>query len=403
MTTERGRRSADPDQAELNHHAWYVARAWYGMRFGTWIDLLPRNRFRFSPGRLPIMTTATTMSATNSLLAPLESLIFGRRIAATRIVAPIFIVGHWRSGTTLLHELLALDDRFGYPTTYQCFVPNSFRLTRSWVTKLSYLIPDRRPMDNMPMGWDLPQEDEFALVNLGLPSPYLTIAFPNERPVPEAYLDVDRLPLAQRERWKTSLHGFLKSVALGSRQPLVLKSPPHTARIRALLELFPDARFVHIVRDPHIVFPSTVRLWKALYEQEALQEPGYAGLDEYVHSSFERMYAAFERQRPFVDPSRIVDVTYEDLVRDPIGRMQAIYDALDLGEFERMRPMFETYFADRRDYRTNTYRRDPAIDAEVDRRWGPYMRRYGYEVGVKTPATAATAATPEPPTDPGAT
>ncbi|HVA87869.1 MAG TPA: sulfotransferase, partial [Candidatus Saccharimonadales bacterium] len=256
--------------------------------------------------------------------------------------------------------------------------PNAFRLTRSWVTKLEYLMPERRPTDNMTMGWDLPQEDEFALVNLGVPSPYLTIAFPNERPAAQAYLDLETLPMADRERWKDGLGRFLQSVAYGSRQPLVLKSPPHTARIRALLELFPDARFVHIVRDPHVVFSSTIRLCKALYKHEALQEPTYVGLAEYVYSSFERMYSAFEAQRGLVDPSRIFDLRYEDLVRDPIGRLQALYEELNLGEFERARPRFEAYFADRRDYRTNAYRRDPAVDAEVDRRWGPYMRRYGY-------------------------
>jgi hypothetical protein len=113
------------------------------------------------------------------------------------------------------------------------------------------------------------------------------------------------------------------------------------------------------------------------------------------------MYEAFERQRAAVDRTRIVDVTYEDLVRDPIGRLRAIYEALNLGEFERIRPIFERYFADRRDYRTNTYRRDPAIEAEVDRRWGPYMRRYGYMVGTDGLESAAeTPETPELPAEP---
>ncbi|HVA85305.1 MAG TPA: sulfotransferase, partial [Candidatus Saccharimonadales bacterium] len=124
MTNDRRRRSASAEPVETNPHPWYVARMWYGMRFTTWARLLWRNHFRVSPNRVPVViVTATVLSAINSLLAPVERLIFGRRIAATRVEAPIFIIGHWRSGTTLLHELLALDDRFGYPTTYQCFAP----------------------------------------------------------------------------------------------------------------------------------------------------------------------------------------------------------------------------------------------------------------------------------------
>src|SRR5687768_18104609 len=44
----------------------------------------------------------------------------------------------------------------------------------------------------------------------------------------------------------------------------ILKSPPHTCRVPTLLRLFPDARFVHIVRDPYAVYPSTLHLWRIL-------------------------------------------------------------------------------------------------------------------------------------------
>jgi hypothetical protein len=351
------------------------------MRFATWASLLHRNRFRMSPTRVPlVVTTATFMTTINSIAARMQQLIYGRRIAATRVRPPIFILGHWRSGTTLLHELIALDDRFSFPTTAQCFCPNDFLVIRWLVTRLTFLMPERRPMDDMAMGWDLPQEDEFALCNLGLPSPYLTIAFPNERPADGEYLDLESLSPQERRRWQRTLHGFLQSVTFRDGRPLVLKSPPHTARIRALLEMFPDARFVHIVRDPRAVFPSTVRLWKSLYKELGLQEPTYAGLDEYVLSSFERMYRAFERQSELIVPGRLFELRYEDLVRDPMGQMQALYKGLGLDGFESVRLKIEAYFSARRDFRPHTYRAIPALDAELDRRWGPFMRRYGYGV-----------------------
>src|SRR4030095_4005713 len=137
-------------------------------------------------------------------LRALQELICGRRVRETEITyAPLFIIGHWRSGTTLLHELLTLDQRHTYPTTYECFFPNHFLLTEWYFTRLfRFAVPSRRPMDNMSMSWDRPQEDAFGLCNLGQPSPYLTIAFPNCRPQYPAYFDLEDVPPEALHRWK---------------------------------------------------------------------------------------------------------------------------------------------------------------------------------------------------------
>ena len=55
----------------------------------------------------------------HSILGAIQKLVYGRRIRRTTLRPPIFILGHWRTGTTLLHELLSLDPRHGYPTSYQ--------------------------------------------------------------------------------------------------------------------------------------------------------------------------------------------------------------------------------------------------------------------------------------------
>jgi hypothetical protein len=197
---------------------------------------------------------------------------YGRRIARTPIQQPpLFILGHWRTGTTLLHELLILDPRHTFPTTYECLEPNHFLLTERLFTRwLTFLMPSRRPMDNMAAGWDRPQEDEFALCMMGQPSPYLTVAFPNQPPAFPEYLDLTGVPPRALASWKRAFYGFLQRLTFKDPRRLVLKSPPHTARIEVLLELFPEARFVHIVRDPVVVFPSTVNLWKSLRDFPSL-------------------------------------------------------------------------------------------------------------------------------------
>ena len=128
-------------------------------------------------------------------------------------------------------------------------------------------------MDAMKVDWNKPQEDEFALCLMGAPSPYLTIAFPNNPPNDPEALDLDGLPPRELAYWKRRFVGFLKRLTFRDPRRLVLKSPTHSCRIPTLLELFPDAQFVHIVRNPYVVFPSTVNLWKSLYEVQGLQFP----------------------------------------------------------------------------------------------------------------------------------
>jgi hypothetical protein len=243
---------------------------------------------------------------------------------------------------------------------------------------LKFLLPARRPMDNMPAGWDRPQEDEWALCNLGVPSPYLTVAFPNHSPQYPEYLTLEGVPPQELKRWKKALHRFLRQVTYRKPGRLILKSPTHTCRIRVLLEMFPDARFVHIVRDPRTSLTSTLSLWKRLYERQSLQKPTYEGLEQYVFDNFERMYDRFEADRHLIAPGRLCELLYEDLVREPLAQVEKIYRQLDLGDFEPARPEVEQYLTEVADYQTNRHEVPAEFRREIANRCRVFMRRYGY-------------------------
>ena len=360
----------------------WIPRFWDGMVATAWFPLLLRNRLCVSPRRWAMAMLMSALSLVNTSLWLLQMLILGRRIARRQIEGdPIFVIGHWRSGTTLLHELLVLDQRHTYPNTYDCFAPSHFLLS-GWLLRpiLAPLMPKKRPMDDMAAGWDCPQEDEFALCNMGVPSPYLTIAFANRPPQNQEYFDLEQVPPGGRARWKRGLLWFLKCLTVRTPKRTVLKSPPHTSRVRILLEMFPKARFVHIVRNPYVIFPSTVNLWMRLYRNEGLQVPTGEGLEEHVYETFRRMYEVFERDRQLIPPGQLCEVRYEDLVAAPIERMQEVYDQLNLGGFEQVRPAMEAYFAAKADYKTNRYPVSPEVQAEIARRWGGFFERYGYPV-----------------------
>jgi hypothetical protein len=350
------------------------------MRLGDWLDLASRNRFRFHLLRWPMALTTTGFAVFNSTCAALQRWRYEQAIEETEIVnPPLFILGHWRSGTTYLHELLSLDERFCSPNSYECFAPTHFLMTEGWVTRwFWWLVPNRRPMDNMEAGWLRPQEDEFALCTLGAPTPYLRMAFPNDPPPFLEYLDMEGVPEEDRRRWKETLLHFAKAITYLRGKPIVFKSPPHTGRIQTLLEAFPEARFVHIARNPYELFSSTLRLWKSLDEVQGFQFPNNHGREEYVFAAFERMYRGYERQRHLVPPGRLHEIRYEELVADPVEEMRTIYERLDLGEFETVRPRLEEYVKDHQDYQRNQHQLAPAIRDEIDRRWSHYQERFGY-------------------------
>lgn len=373
---------ADPSPAKtpFNSYPWYAPRFWHGLRAGDWWSLLARHHFGVALEGLGLAFTVTNMSLANSMAAGLQWLIHGRAIEATEIrEPPLFIIGHWRSGTTLLHELFSLDTRYSSPNTYQCFAPHHFLISEPWATRMFwFLVPPTRPMDNMAAGFDRPQEDEFALMNLGNPSPMSNLAFPNQKPRYYEYLDMEGLTPEELARWKESLLFFLKALTYHTGKPVVFKSPPHTGRIGVLHEMFPDARFLHIVRDPYSIVPSSIRLWQSLGDGQGFQEPRNEHVEEWVFENYRRMYGGFFKHRDEIAPQRLYEIRYEDLVKDPPAKMREIYEKLDLGGFDKVEAPLAEYLTQQKDYKTNKHQLEPELKAKIDDVWREYQERYGY-------------------------
>jgi hypothetical protein len=400
--TTESREARRAASAPYNGYRFYSFRIWYGMLGSAWLSLLVRNRFAISPARLPFILFGFVTSALNSILSLAQTLIFGRRIRACVIEkAPIFIIGHWRTGTTFLHELLMLDDRFTAPTTLECFAPADCMVLWQLLRHLfNFALPPRRPMDNMPVGWDRPQEDEFALMNLGLPSPYEVVVFPNHRRARHPFLDMSGLTVEEIEAWKAGFLSFLQQVNLRSKSEqipseiarrIVLKSPHHTARLHILRQMFPEAKFIHVVRNPCEVFPSTVRLWRALFDTQGCQKPQFGALagdvpdiEQYVFEGMDLLYRNFFKEIAQIPAHNFCQVRYEDLIRMPIEELARMYGQLQFGSIEKIRPKLEAYMHSLDGYKPNQHSISPRQKAEVHRRWDWYMHRFGYQASSAT-------------------
>ena len=133
----RAAKSMTATSEGVKDRPWFL-RFWNGMPLSVWTALMWRNRFHVGPLRIGMAFLTGTSALVNSVFAILQSLFIGRRIQRTTIKDdPIFIVGHWRTGTTLLHELLVLDPRHTFPDNYACFAPAHFVLSRRVLARYS--------------------------------------------------------------------------------------------------------------------------------------------------------------------------------------------------------------------------------------------------------------------------
>ncbi|HTN73987.1 MAG TPA: sulfotransferase, partial [Pirellulaceae bacterium] len=281
--------------------------------------------------------------------------------------------------TTLLHELLALDPAHRAPTTFECFLPGHFVLTERWLKSWTgFALPRTRWFDNMPVGWDRPQEEEFALVNLGLGSPYSAIAFPNEPPAEADYLDLDGLEPRPQARWEAGYRRFLQRLIAQRAGRLILKSPPHTCRVPTLVKLFPQAKFIYVVRDPDAIFPSTLKLWRSLYATHGYQRPNFAGLADQVLCAFAHFHARFEATKGLIPAGNLTVVRFEELTRDPPAMLRRLYAELDLGSYEAVAPLIEKFQAGQRDYQPNRHELASEQRELLRERWQSYYALHGY-------------------------
>jgi omega-hydroxy-beta-dihydromenaquinone-9 sulfotransferase len=352
---------------------------WHGLNARGWRNLLDLGIPLPSQHRLR-RWSISALSRVNSWHEFLERQFYGRTIDQTRIEhPPLFVLGHWRSGTTLLHNLLTLDPQFTYPNLYQCLFPGHFLLTEKVTTALTgWAIPKTRPMDNVAADWKMPQEDEFALLLRTLLSPYMLLAFQGQREIYGRMFDLVDLTDDEKALWNREFLLFLKKLTVRSPKPIVLKSPSHTYRIPQLLELFPDAKFVTICRDPYAVYNSTIHLRKTTFVENCLGVPNFEGLEEDAFVTYEHCIRRYEATKSLIPAGHLHELKFEDLEVDPLGEMQRVYEQLNLPGWDRVAPTIRDRMPELAAYRKNKFTMDPEAMRRVYERLRFAFDLYGY-------------------------
>jgi hypothetical protein len=314
----------------------------------------------------------------HSLLFRLQCASHAEALNAADPFPPVFVLGFWRSGTTLFHELLCRDPQFGFPSTYACMNPSHFLLTEASASRAKGQQPAIRPMDGMSYSWSSPQEDEFALLALGAPSPYESLIIPSLMRDTKGLVDLRQRSPMERKRWEEALRRFLLLLTVQQRKSIVLKSPPHGFKLPLLLSMFPNARYVVIERNPYEVFASNLKLWRTLLDLYSVESWSFDEIEQFVLSAYILHEEAIAEGKSLTRANRLAFVRYEALTADPITQMERLYGELELGSFETARAPMEEYLSDKADYARNRFTLSSDQKARVEASWGPLIRAKYY-------------------------
>lgn len=299
--------------------------------------------------------------------------------------APVFIIGHWRSGTTHLHNLLCQDSQMAYASTYQSVFPDTlFNKLGRFLFKgfSSLLIPGTRKGDNVSLGSSLPQEEEFALGAKTPLSFYFFWMFPQKMiQFYDTYIRFHRVKKKQLDRWKSDYHLFIKKAIKNTTGDRYLsKNPPNTGRIKTLLSMFPDAKFIFIHRNPVEVFLSTQNFYRKMLPPLQLQAIHTDQIDTNIISIYKKIMNDYLLEKEAIPAKNLVEVPYTELEKSPLVVLETIYTHLDLDNFEAAFPRFEHYIDKMKSYNKNKHHIEKHQLETIRNEWRFFMDAYAYDV-----------------------
>lgn len=339
---------------------------------GREVDAAWRGKYRLTKAVCRLLST----------LAPIQERRYQKRLADKPLEhAPVFILGHWRSGTTFVHNVLSCDKHFGYNTTYQTVFPHLMMFGQPFFKKnMSWLMPDKRPTDNMELAVDLPQEEEFALANMCPYTYYNFWFFPKyQLEYCDKYMLFNDITPEELKVWEETFTKLIKiSLWNTGGTQFLSKNPPHTGRVRELVKMFPNAKFIYLMRNPYTVFESTRSFFTNTIQPLKLEEFSDEQIEKNILTVYERLYHKYEADKACIPEGNLIEVRFEDFEADALGMTKKIYDTLSLPGWEEARTAIEQYVGAKKGYKKNKYNYAQRTRDLVETNWKFALDDWGY-------------------------
>jgi len=320
-------------------------------------------------------------------LATFENVRYAGAIARQKLdKPPIFLVGHWRSGTTHLHNLMSRDEQFGFLKFSETAMPfdmlgRKVEIARMFIDRA---LPETRGYDNVKLTLDEPQEEEMALGNLTSIGYYNIYYFPQQmRQHQQQSLFFNEVTEKEKVNFQKNYEFLVRKLSFvkGGKQ-LLLKNPPSTTRMPMIKQMFPNAKFIHIVRNPWPVFSSSVGKFPRLYNAFAWQDFQNVDLEAFTLKNYGEVMEKYLRDREQMNlpPRDLFETSYEKLTADPLGEIGRIYDQLELSGAENALEQIGKYLGDIKNYKKNRHRISAKDAEEIRSRWKFSFDEWGYPI-----------------------
>jgi omega-hydroxy-beta-dihydromenaquinone-9 sulfotransferase len=349
-------------------------------RLEVLLDLLSKHRHFYPPRYLKLIVTLMLCVALQRSINKEEKL-YRDKIQDIEIQEdPVFIIGHWRSGTTYLHYLMSLDtENFAYPTTYQCFCPTVF-LTFNEESRLYKFLNKTmgtrsRAIDNMELTLSSPQEEEWMYMPLGGFSYALEkLIFPKT-----GVSDFDEIiRLSTDEKTKEITHKIFKKLTFAYHKRILSKSPGHFSRIPLLKQLFPNSKFIFILRNPYDVVLSMMHAKKILGKILSLQKSAPDDIISVAKSLIFYMDVMKDNMH-LLELNAYTTIKYEDLIKDPIRNIQTVYNTLGFKYTGKYDEALRAYVESRKDYKRNRFEMTSEAKRVIYDECQQIFDEYGYD------------------------
>lgn len=344
----------------------------------------------FSPGNFPRITAFYLKLILQEPFRLYEKSKYRHRVQEHQLKEdPVFIIGHWRSGTSFLQYLLGQDPRFGYMNKFQVAFPDLFLSSEHLLKSIVNSIPNSlnliKDAQNMSINLELdsPSEIEIALTTMISPaSLHWGHIFPNDAwEYFNKYLFFDTAKKSDINKWKKDYRYLIKKTSLKNNgRQLLIKSPGNTSRINKLLKEYPDARFIFIHRNPYDVFYSNKKLWNTLLDNLSLQDFGRQQIEEEIIKVYRKLMTHYLKQRSNIPERQLAEVRFKDFVSQPVREVQKVYNQLELRDFENAKSHFVRFLEQKTDGKSSDYQYGKNIIEKINKSWEFAFEQWNYPV-----------------------
>ena len=362
-----------------------IVHPYFGTSLSNWLHLLWENKgvdIKVIPYALVITLVIVILSPARYI----TNIILKSRIRKIEVKpSPIFIMGHWRSGTTFLHNLISSSGKFGYINTFESFFPDFSLFVRgekSLFGRFARKTTIKRLQDNVDVNvMDSPAEEETAIANKTHNSFYHGLIFRRAYKASfKKYMLIDNP--AGEGVWKKNYENIMRQMTAVTDKRLLIKNPFNMTKIKLLLDLYPDAKFIYIYRNPYDVYLSTKNLHKKM-AVKALQRIDEDVMNNFILDSYVKIMERFKRDVSLIPTGNITSVRYEDIECDPLGELQRVYKDIGLEDFENDKVHFQAYLDSVSNYKKNSYSDETAETEKISNVLGSFIKEMGYEIPVK--------------------